>query len=282
MLARLRAAEGKADEAAEHLKAVLRSNPSHLEALTMLAAYHESRGRREEAIAQLESALRLNPNLHGVKLRLANLYGQVGRTAEGLARAREAVAAQPSAVGHTVVAELAIADKKWEAAVESAQRALRLNPDFAPAHFALGAAYQQKGDVDRALAAYRRTIALTDKDSRAYNNLAYLLAERRQALDEALAFARKANELTPNNPAIQDTLGWVHYQRGEYQEAAALLAKAAERASNHAAIQYHLGMAYYRLGRTQDAVFALRRALSLDSTMAEAARAREVLKEIGG
>lgn len=94
---------------------------------------------------------------------------------------------------------------------------------------------------------------LTDRDARAYNNLAYLLAERRQSLDEALALARRANELAADTAAIQDTLGWIHCQRGQYREAVGLLSKAAERSPNDATIQYHLGMAYYRLGRAQDA-----------------------------
>lgn len=41
----------------------------------------------------------------------------------------------------------------------------------------------------------------------AYNNLAWLLAERKIKLDEAVIWAKKAADLAPQLPHVQDTLG---------------------------------------------------------------------------
>jgi Flp pilus assembly protein TadD len=87
--------------------------------------------------------------------------------------------------------------------------------------------------------------------------------------------------LAPSVPAIQDTLGFVHYRRGEYDKAEPLLRKAAEQLPNDASVHYHLGMTYYRLGRKDDAAVALRRSLQLDERIADAAQIRQVLKDLG-
>lgn len=123
-----------------------------------------------------------------------------------------------------------------------------------------------------ALAAYRRTIALAEKDARAYNDLAWLLTSEGEGRnpDEALSLARRANQLDPNNAAILDTLGWVHSSRGKYSEAEPILRKAAELAPNQAPIQYHLGMVRHQLNKREEAEIALRQALRLDARLAEA------------
>jgi Flp pilus assembly protein TadD len=77
-----------------------------------------------------------------------------------------------------------------------------------------------------------------------------------------------------------DTLGFVHYQRGEYPQAEPLLKKAAEIAPNNATIAYHLGMAYYKLGRRDDAAASLRRSLQLQETIPQANEIRSLLAEL--
>jgi Flp pilus assembly protein TadD len=165
-------------------------------------------------------------------------------------------------------------------AIDALTTATRLQPDLAAAHFALGTAYERKGESNRALAAYRKAQALSPSDPRPYNNIAWIIAVRGLDLDEALSAAKKAYELAPNVPAVVDTLGFVHYKRREYELAEPLLRKAAETAATNAAIQYHLGMTYYSLGKLEDAGSALRRALQLDERLPEADEIRRVLKKL--
>ena len=66
----------------------------------------------------------------------------------------------------------------------------------------------------------------------------------------ALVLAEKAKSLSPDNPAVFDTEGWINYRKGDMNQAVDLLVKAQAKASGNPVINYHLGMAYYRAGNT--------------------------------
>lgn len=83
----------------------------------------------------------------------------------------------------------------------------------------------------------RQQLAATERDLRqilqfdpkhvaALNSLGYILADRTQRFDEAFTYLQKALELSPDDAAIQDSMGWLHYRTGKYPEALAYLRKA--------------------------------------------------------
>jgi tetratricopeptide (TPR) repeat protein len=123
-------------------------------------------------------------------------------------------------------------------------------------------------------------IALQPKEAGAYNNLAWVYANQAKNLDEALALAQKALEIRPNNAALLDTLGFVHYQRGEYPKAEPLFKKATELVTNNATMFYHLGTTYHKLGKKDDAATALRRALQIDEKIPQAAEIQTLLAQL--
>lgn len=65
----------------------------------------------------------------------------------------------------------------------------------------------------------RKIILLNPTDSTAYNSLGYTLADRTDRYQEAYELIQKAIELSPNEPSIIDSLGWVQYRLGMYEEA---------------------------------------------------------------
>lgn len=70
--------------------------------------------------------------------------------------------------------------------------------------------------------------------------------------------------LRPQSGAIIDSLGWAHYQRGEFEEALPHLEKAAALEPADPTVTDHLGDVYWRLGRKTEARFQWERALELD------------------
>ena len=52
-----------------------------------------------------------------------------------------------------------------------------------------------------------------------HNGLAWLAGKTNRRMDEALAHARRAVQLAPDNAAVIDTLARVHHVRGEHDQA---------------------------------------------------------------
>lgn len=128
------------------------------------------------------------------------------------------------------------------------------------------AAYQRQssGDWQSAAAAYEQVIRQGDQSGVAANNLAWIYAEHGQQLDRALLLAEKAAQLSPDSPAVLDTLGYVHLQRREYSDAVKLLETAQRLMVNvtpdidkkqlQAQIRKHLSDAYLSSGQTDAAL----------------------------
>jgi tetratricopeptide (TPR) repeat protein len=72
----------------------------------------------------------------------------------------------------------------------------------------------------------RRLIELKPDYAHAYNALGYTFADRNTRLAEALQLIEKAHTLTPDDPYILDSLGWVHFRLGNLKQAREFLERA--------------------------------------------------------
>jgi predicted Zn-dependent protease len=142
---------------------------------------------------------------------------------------------------------------------------------------------QREGDIDGAVALYEDIYADDSSNLVVANNLANLLMTRADdtaALDRAHAITRRLRGT--EEPAFQDTYGWIAYLRGEYDTALDYLSAAAEALPEEPTVQYHLGMTYLALERPEEARAALQRTIELagDTPLPEATRAREALDDL--
>jgi tetratricopeptide (TPR) repeat protein len=72
----------------------------------------------------------------------------------------------------------------------------------------------------------KKLISLQPDHAHAYNALGYSLAERNLRLPEAQGLIEKALQLSPNDPFIIDSMGWVLYRMGKSRQALEFLRKA--------------------------------------------------------
>lgn len=98
----------------------------------------------------------------------------------------------------------------------------------------------------------RKLIALYPDHAHAYNALGYSLADRGERLDEAEQLIRRALELTPNDPFIIDSMGWVRFRRNDPTAALAHLERAYGMRADPE-IAAHLGEVLWTLDRRADA-----------------------------
>ncbi len=149
----------------------------------------------------------------------------------------------PDPVELTVRGQFHEVNGRMKEAVSDYEAALAAGMQKSSLLVRLGNGYRSLGHAEKAEAAYREAIALDDHNGRAYNNLAYLLAERAESLDEAVSLARQAMLLEPANPMVIDTLGFALFQQGRYPEACDVLERARARArSSSLSAQTEIGL----------------------------------------
>jgi len=93
------------------------------------------------------------------------------------------------------------------------------------------------------------------------NNLAYVLGEMGD--EQALILAQQAHQLSPETPAINDTLGWILVKNQKVEQSLSYLREAVTRQSQDPTFRYHLAIALNKLGRHREAYREINVALTL-------------------
>jgi spermidine synthase len=147
------------------------------------------------------------------------------------------------------------------------------------ANYNLAGYYAGRGYPDSAAAAYERALELDPNDSDSMNELAWLLTTEGRDMDKALKLALRATEFDPSGPNL-DTLGWVHYTRGDFESAVRVLERCVDTWGESSEYLYHLGMAYAKNGRRDQAQRALRNAAEMADDDDTRSLATEALRDI--
>ena len=127
---------------------------------------------------------------------------------------------------------------------------------------------------------YEKALHVDPRSPVAANNLAWMLAGEGGNLDVALRLSQTAVSRAPDEPDVNDTLGWVLYKKDLASRAVSPLLVSVKGAPRNPTYRYHLGLAYAKAGDTAQARKALGEALTLNPNFADAAEARRVLGSI--
>jgi tetratricopeptide (TPR) repeat protein len=147
------------------------------------------------------------------------------------------------------------------AVLEEADRAM---PDTADIKYELAMLNERRGRLDELERLLRQVIALEPGHAHAYNALGYTLADHNQRLPEALQLITRALSISPNDPFILDSMGWVRFRMGQTDQAVDYLSRAyAERPEPD--IGAHLAEALWRKGQRDRATELLREAYRKDA-----------------
>lgn len=162
-----------------------------------------------------------------------------GDSAGALLKFQEAVAANPElTAGWMALAKVAVKEKKWQLAVDSAKKALEVDDEDVDMWIALHQAYSALGDKANAAAAEKKVPA---NPSKLFNEAARLINE------------------------------------GKDSEAETQLKRAVAVDEKFALAHYELGMIYVRAGKSAEAKASLSKYLELDPKGKDAPTAKEML-----
>ena len=150
--------------------------------------------------------------------------------------------------------------------------------------FEYGAAAERAGLYDKAAELFKKSVQLDPADAaEAYNYLGFMWADQNTHLDEAEDYIKRALAADPENGAYLDSLGWLHFRRGQYEQALAelLSAKQALKTDDPTVLE-HIGDTYSMLNQLPKALEYWQKALALDQTNNKLAAKIEAAKTKAG
>src|SRR5438874_1958463 len=312
-------AVGRSEEAASLIREHIKQTPQDSQSFLVLGMILKKQKKNDESREAFEKALKLSPENVVAIDQLADLdlearaFSAVHQRADALlqkepksapayfihgrsyvieknfaaaeAALRKAIELDPNlAAAYNLLVAIYVEANKLPEALKELETVLGKNPQYSPALLTSGIIYERMGDFAKARDNYEKVLALNPNFTPALNNLAYIYSEKLNNLDRAGELARKAHELAPAEPSVQDTLGWVLYRQGKYQEAAQLLEQSASKSPGNGEIQFHLGMANYMMGRLDEARAVLGKAVAVsgDFPGKDEAKSRLALLSQGG
>jgi len=199
-------------------------------------------------------------------------------------RVEQAMIENPGAAERVVKlvvrAETLINKSDRQGARRALEQAVELGPTILRPHLLLAELYAAAGEAPLAAEQYRKILGIDPNNAVALNNLAYDLATREKKPGEALPLARKAQALSPRDPTILDTVGWIEYLSGNTAEAARLLVQAARSAPGNAEIRLHNAVALASQGARASAESELAEALKLNPALEKRSDVQELRSKL--
>ena len=174
----------------------------------------------------------------------------------------------------TLLAEVYQSGQRYEESIPVLERALELDPDSTSLLFWLAAANERSGKKRQAEDVLQQLLAIDPNFAPALNYLGYMWAEAGENLERALLLVQQAVDIEPDNGAFIDSLGWAHFQLGQYEEARGFLERAASLVGDDPVVYEHLGDLYVVLGRLEQAREVYERALDLEADNAAVVRGK--------
>lgn len=129
--------------------------------------------------------------------------------------------------------------------------------------------YEKLGRYDRAIADLRQYVAWQPNSAAGMNALGYtmLTAPGAHNIDEAFRLIQAAYHLEPESAAINDSMGWAYYKKGDAQAALPYLQYALEQYPD-AEVAAHLGEVLWQLGEQEKAKTIWQQGLNMGGDMA--------------
>ncbi len=195
------------------------------------------------------------------QVRSAHLLAAQGQLDAARKQLSTAKADTPEERVQLVIAEAGLLRdaKQTQAAFDLLESALAGQPDDPDFLYEAALFAEKLGRVDVLESRLRKLIELRPESAQAYNALGYSYAERNLRLTEARELIEKALKLSPDDPFILDSMGWVLYRQGDLAGALATLELAYSKRDDPE-VAAHLGEVLWALGRTEDARRTLREA----------------------
>ena len=233
------------------------------EAQYYLGRINEGRKQYDEAISWYQQ-VRDGQYQFDSRLRIADMLAKSGRFEEAHNYLKAMLKGSQSNTSlvriYLAEGELLRSVEKYAEAMEVYNTALGIIPGNTDLLYARALTAESVDRID-ILEADLRTILKTQPDNaHALNALGFTLADRTDRYEEAFQLIKRALEIMPEDAAVIDSFGWVHYRMGNYDTAIRLLRRALARFPD-SEIAAHLGEVLWVSGNREEARVVWQKAL---------------------
>jgi tetratricopeptide (TPR) repeat protein len=154
-----------------------------------------------------------------------------------------------------------------EKSIDYFNKSLQINQNNPYAHNDFAFTLQKKNPKE-AISHYYRAIELSPNFIQPYINLGILFSDLGR-LDDAIKILTQALKIDPDTKAIYYNMGTALAKKGENQEAIKYLREGVERDPKNAKAHNNLGAVYMKLGKTDEAIKEFSTAIKIDPGFAE-------------
>ncbi len=286
LLARMLVTNGDLEAATPHFRILLDQNPNDVELVTTLGLLNLESGNPRDAIDYLEQASSLSTDNSLAVYHLGLALAEDGRPEAAFEAWKSIGESNEFLTSRVQIARLLLDQQQLEALASSMEEDRRDFPANALPLFLIEIEALSEADPTAALDRTNQALRQFEEDSSllytramlaerlgdpaalerdlraiierepdnamALNALGYTLADRNERLEEALELIERAHALEPEDPAIVDSLGWVHFRLGNLELAEQYL-RQAYAAFPDQEVAAHLGEVLWHLGKRSEA-----------------------------
>lgn len=274
--------QGDEDGALQILGELADADPDNVPLLERVVGLLMRNERFKEAVPRLRKLLELKDGTATDHVALARMMIQLDENEAAVEFLEDAATRFPESADFPLLLTFPLARlERWDEAIASFKKTIALaektKPDMLDEsfYFRFAAAHERSENFTEAEKLFHKTLALIKANDPADENpefkatvlnyLAYMWIERGEKLDESGTMAEEAARLSPDSGAIADTVGWYHFQKGNYPRALVSLKKAESLIGEPDPVIYdHLGQTLAKLNEKEFAAEYFRKALELD------------------
>ncbi len=218
-----------------------------------LGQLKEAKENEAEALAHYQM-VKEGEYLFSAQLRVVYLLEKQGRLDQARHVLQHAAATTPVQRVQVVMIEAQMLGgaKQYKEAYRVLEQGLLKFPDHHELLYEAAMQADKLGKYEASEKLLRRLIALKPDHAHAYNALGYSMLERNVRVAEALVLVEKALQLTPDDYAIMDSVGWGYFRAGRLDESVTMLQRAFK-GNPDPEIAAHLGEALWAHGDKEQA-----------------------------